>query len=227
MAQNTRIYLIRHCEAQGNKNRVFHGHYDSEITENGMCQLKLLSERFKDIPYDVIYSSDLQRAYKTAEAANKYRMLPIIKRKELREIFGGEWEDLDFVNIAKKFPAEFEMWTNDPKSFKMPGGESYFDFYNRIKAAMDTIIKENKGKTAVVVTHGTVIKLYLTYASGLKLEDSEKIEWCDNTAVSVIDYDDNFVPEIEFMNDNSHLTEETMTIHTQEWYREYKMKGKV
>lgn len=218
--------MVRHCEASGNKNRIFHGHFDSDITENGKSQLKLLSERFKKITFDAIYSSDLKRAYKTAEAVNKYMSHNITEQRELREIYGGEWENIDFEEIAKRFPVEFEMWTKSPENFRMPGGESYLEFYGRIKTAIYNIISQNKGKTVVAVTHGTAIKLYLTYASGLDLSRSEEIAWCDNTAVSAIDYDENSKPHIVYMNDSNHLTTDTETITSQKWWQEYINGGK-
>ena len=51
----TRIYFVRHCEAEGNFYRLFHGHYDSKITQNGKIQLGYLAERFKDISQDLWY----------------------------------------------------------------------------------------------------------------------------------------------------------------------------
>ena len=74
----TRIYFVRHCEAEGNFYRLFHGHYDSKITQNGKVQLGYLAERFKDIPYDYIYSSPLNSTMLTAKAVNKYKNLDII-----------------------------------------------------------------------------------------------------------------------------------------------------
>lgn len=45
----TTIYLVRHCESMGNINRIFQGHTDEEISENGRMQLEKLAERFRDI----------------------------------------------------------------------------------------------------------------------------------------------------------------------------------
>ena len=50
----TSIYLVRHCQAQGNVNRVFQGRIDSEISEEGRRQLDRLAERFRRIPLDAV-----------------------------------------------------------------------------------------------------------------------------------------------------------------------------
>ena len=57
----TRIYIVRHAEAEGNLYRRIHGQYDSLVTPLGYRQIEALSRRFQDIPVDAVYSSDLYR----------------------------------------------------------------------------------------------------------------------------------------------------------------------
>ena len=73
----TTLIFIRHCEAYGNHMRVFQGHTDAPISERGARQLEALSARFAGIPFDAIYSSPLQRALHTAQAANAHLQLPV------------------------------------------------------------------------------------------------------------------------------------------------------
>ena len=62
----TRLYLVRHAQAQGNVEKTFQGSIDAPLSALGMEQLERLAERFADMPFDVIYSSPLARAYQTA-----------------------------------------------------------------------------------------------------------------------------------------------------------------
>ena len=58
----TRIYLIRHAEAEGNLYRIAHGHEEGLITDyRGPRQIRALAQRFRDIPVDAVYASDLIR----------------------------------------------------------------------------------------------------------------------------------------------------------------------
>ena len=58
----TTIYLVRHAEAEGNLYRIAHGHYNSCITDDRGCrQIRALAERFRDVPVDAVYASDLIR----------------------------------------------------------------------------------------------------------------------------------------------------------------------
>jgi probable phosphoglycerate mutase len=58
----TKIYLIRHAEAEGNLYRRAQGHWDGKITDLGRKQIEALADRFKDVRIDAVYSSDLSRA---------------------------------------------------------------------------------------------------------------------------------------------------------------------
>ena len=88
----TKIILVRHCEAQGNHERVFQGATDCDITERGERQLEALSERFRTVEFDALYSSPLLRARRTAEAVNRHHGLPMAIEPGLREINAGHWE---------------------------------------------------------------------------------------------------------------------------------------
>ena len=55
----TKFYLIRHGESQANKNGVFIGHTDIDLTEKGHKQAQLTAEYLKDVTVDAIYASDL------------------------------------------------------------------------------------------------------------------------------------------------------------------------
>ena len=87
----TDLYLIRHAEAEGNVFRRLQGQYDSMITANGMRQIAALAARFRDIPVDAVYSSDLTRTCTTAGAICAPKRLPLHRERRLREI--TDWFD--------------------------------------------------------------------------------------------------------------------------------------
>ena len=65
----TKIYLVRHAEAEGNLYRIAHGHYNGLITDwRGPKQIRALAQRFEGIRVDAVYSSDLYRRQTTAQA---------------------------------------------------------------------------------------------------------------------------------------------------------------
>ncbi len=220
----TRIVLIRHCEAQGNHERIFQGRTDADISENGKEQLMALAERCQKILLDAIYSSPLKRAYKTAEAANLHHNLPIKTMEDLAEINGGHWEGVRWHCLPKLFPEEYKAWEDAPHDFAPKGGESMKQVFDRIWNAIMAIVEENRGKTVAVVSHGCAIRNFLCRAKGLPIEKLNDIGWCDNTAISIIDFDEENRPRIMLLNDASHLTKEISTFAKQDWWR--KQQGK-
>ena len=62
----TTIYLVRHGEAEGNAFRRIHGQYDSMLTPTGFRQVEALARRFREIPVDACFASDLTRTSLTA-----------------------------------------------------------------------------------------------------------------------------------------------------------------
>lgn len=215
----TKIILVRHCEAQGNHERVFQGAIDCDITERGRVQLDALSERFRSVEFDVIYSSPLLRARRTAEAVNRYHGLPMQIESDLREINGGHWEGKKWPDFPKLYPQEARAWNLTPWDFAPEGGESMRQVYGRIRRAVTAIAAKERGRTVAVVSHGCAIRNLLCYAHGWPIERLNEVEWCDNTAVSVLEFDEDGCVNILLENDASHLTEDTSTLAGQEWWK--------
>lgn len=77
------IYFVRHGETAENAGGVVQGQTDVPLNENGLIQARLVGERLKNEPFDVILSSDLQRAAITARSIANGR--EIIYTPRLRE----------------------------------------------------------------------------------------------------------------------------------------------
>lgn len=215
----TRVYIIRHCEARGNVDRIFQGHTDADISENGQKQLERLHERFLSVSYDAIYSSPLLRAQKTAAAVNHLN-LPLRMEKGLIEINGGVWEGKPWADMPSLFPEDARHWNLSPWDFAPENGEPMRHIYGRIYEAVTSIVRENAGKTVVAVSHGCAIRNLLCRMKGLPVEGLNEVEWCDNTAVSLLEFDENGNGKILLENDNSHLQQDGLsTIAKQNWWK--------
>ena len=215
----TTIILVRHCEAQGNHERIFQGATDCDITERGERQLEALSERFRTIEFDVLYSSPLRRARRTAEAVNLSHGLPVQIEPGLREINAGHWEGKRWADFPALYPDEARAWNLAPWDFAPKGGETMRQVYERISATVRSIAQKERGRRVAAVSHGCAIRNLLCYAHGWPIERLNEIEWCDNTAVSVLEFDEDGAISIPMENDVSHLTQELSTFARQEWWK--------
>ena len=203
----TRMYIVRHCEAMGNVLRIFQGSTDLDISELGKVQLKFLEERFNAIPLDRIYSSPLKRAQKTAEAIKGAKNLEVENLSGLTELYGGIVEGKPFKEAFNSIEGLADIWDNHPEDFAPDGAEPMRNAYERIWYTIYDIAKENKDKVVAISSHGGVIRCLMCRLSKGNIKELKSIDWCENTGVSLIEFDDNLKPTVVFYNDYSHLPE--------------------
>lgn len=219
----TTVFMIRHAEAEGNLYRIVQGQFDSCITPRGRKQIAALAERFRDVPLDALYSSDLRRTRETAKAITKYHKLEPHYSARLREINLGVCEGLSFGDMGRLDPVQMDKFNNDPAEWRAEGAETFAECTERIVSAVTEIAEANPNKTVAVVSHGMAIRSLLAYIMNVKSRDIPTLPHGDNTAVSKLVYDgERFT--VEYYNDNSHVPAELSTFARQSWWRK-KTKG--
>ncbi|MBQ1187058.1 MAG: histidine phosphatase family protein [Clostridia bacterium] len=215
-----KIYLVRHCESEGNKSRIFQGQHDADISEKGKKQLEFLAERFRDIPLDTIYASRLMRAQKTAQAIADVKGMSVQTNNAFIEINLGEFDGKPFDYIFETNPELKHAWYYEPYSFAPPGGETMKQVYDRAKAGFKEIIEnpENDGKTILIVTHGCCLRALMCSVLHGDIMRLGEMKGSANTAVTLLVCNENGV-KAEYMCDASHLPEE-FTSSTKNVYTE-------
>ncbi len=201
----TKIFLVRHCESEGNACRRSHAMYDGIITVKGIQQNEALSRRFEGIHIDAVYSSDAYRARMTAKAIAERHGLTVKPRMLFREYNVGVWEGLPSGNVPRLFPKEYDAWYNTPWAMITPGGDNYEIVRDRVLEGIRRVINEVGDGVALISTHAYTLRVLLCELSGLPKERMGEIAYGDNTSVSLICAEDAAHIKIEFMGDNSHL----------------------
>ena len=199
-----KLIIVRHGNSIGNFNRIFIGQTDWGLSELGEEQVKRTTEYLKQFHIDKIYSSDLCRAYNTVLPTANDRGMEIHKRVGLREIYAGEWEQKPFTEIAEKFPDTYWTFQNDIGNAHPDGGEKISDVFDRIKATLEEILAENDGKTVLIGTHATVIRVMNCLWHGDGLDKLQQYDWVSNAAVCHIEYDNGRYNVVEYGHD-AHL----------------------
>lgn len=181
-----KFVIIRHGYSLFNKTRQFSGQYDVPLTETGLKQAEITAKYVLDnYKIDVIYSSDLSRAIKTATPIATALNLPIIKEKMLREANMGIWETKTRDEVEKEYPEALKTYYEDTDNVYFQGGEKYVDLLTRSSQIMDKIAKENEGKTILISTHSGFVRGFVCFLKNIKFKEFGHVP---NASVTEIDY---------------------------------------
>ena len=151
------IYIIRHGQTDWNIEHRTQGHTDIALNKNGIEQAELITQKIANLKIDNIISSDLKRAYMTAQIINKKFNKTIEEDKRLREFCFGTLEGITRDKITQ------EIWDDFNKNAKQFNAETKEEIFNRIKSFMDDIKSNNINKNTLVVTHGGPIRMIKYY----------------------------------------------------------------
>ena len=186
----TTLLLIRHGQSQANLTRSFAGHTDVPLTELGLRQAECTAEFIlANYTIDRVYSSDLRRAYSTAEAVAQRLGLEVHTDPGLREIFAGQWEGKTFDRIWEEYSEDFGCWNRDIGNSQPTGGESVAQLQERMMAVLQEIAENNPGSVVAVATHAAAIRSVQCGVSGVGLAGMKDVPWVVNASVTELHYE--------------------------------------
>ena len=187
----TTVYLIRHGESEANRREAFLGHGDLDLTQKGREQACATADylySYEPKP-DAIYSSDLQRAYHTAEKTAELFDMPIIKEKGLREIDAGLWENVTFSELRKRFTESFGLWSDNIGLSGCDGGETVMQLQNRIVSTVERIAQKHENSVVFLFCHATPIRVFAAHCLGKTPDTIKEVPWPTNASVTKAEYD--------------------------------------
>jgi broad specificity phosphatase PhoE len=186
----TRFLLIRHGKTDWNVQGKIQGHSDIPLNVAGIAQAKSVAKKlFEDNEkVDAIYSSDLERAFFTAQEISSLFNKTIVTDAALREIFMGvaeginqtEYQHLykiDQDKLTEFFSDRWDRWQHTV----VPDAETIAETLIRIETFLRKIAQNHKGNTVVVVTHGAVIKTLIYH-------DTEVLAHTPNCCIAIFEY---------------------------------------
>jgi len=165
----TELIIIRHGQTAGNLENRHQGHLDSDLNELGIRQAQAIATRLATVSFDALYSSDLTRAYHTAQYIAQKTGHAILVDPRLRERNYGVFRGMTLREIQQKYPQEFAFFQSGDPDYAIPEGESSRQKYERTIQCMTQIVSTHLGRRVVVVTHGGVLDAVFRYTVGLPL----------------------------------------------------------
>ena len=161
-----KIIIVRHGQTAWNVDEVFRGRIDVELNETGIKQAELLAKYLSRFEIEVVYSSPLIRAQKTAEMIATPHQLAVKIAPGLVDLDYGEWQGLLHRDVKRKYKELYEKWLNSPQAVTMPSGESLSDVRKRVIGVIGNVLAKYQG-TIVMVSHRAVNKVLICALLGL------------------------------------------------------------
>lgn len=200
--EKARLIFVRHGQSVGNFNHVLLGHTDLDLSELGYEQARISADALSDEKIDVIYSSDLKRAYNTAVAHANIRNMTVIADKGFREQHLGRMENASVAVLRDANDAEYLVFKNDFGNFHPTGGESTYALGERIYENAIRVARENIGKTILIGCHAAAIRSLFGKLLGFSREQiSRELNFPLNASFSIVEYTDGELFPIEYSRD--------------------------
>ena len=171
----TTFYIVRHGQTDWNAQKIIQGQLDIPLNETGEKQAKEVAEKFKNIKFDLVFSSDLLRAKRTAEIITLEHKLAVETTNVLRERAFGEMEG----KSSKVFFAYRDLLnalTHEERQHKKPyeNFESDHELTTRVITFLRETAITHQGKNILVATHGGILRMILLHLGHFDYKTIEK-----------------------------------------------------
>lgn len=182
-----KIYLTRHSKTKWNEEKRLQGRKDSPLTQKGIENALALKKYIQNMQFDFIFSSPIQRAYRTAEIV--FENQNIIQDARLSEMNFGDFEGRKISDILKTDDELYHQLWHEPEKFTcIPHGETYDQVIERVTSFLKDIEHLPDQSQVMIVTHGMCFIVLLATMLGLKKKDfiqfnQKVVDGCSLTCV--------------------------------------------
>ncbi|MBE3582964.1 MAG: histidine phosphatase family protein [Limnochordaceae bacterium] len=201
----TRLLLIRHAQTDWNHQGLIQGQLDPPLNETGMAEARAVARAVRywaetmGQPIRVIFSSDLQRAYQTAQIVQGEVGAPLHLHQGLREHRLGDWQGHSAQELQTTDAEAWQRWIDSGGQSRPPGGETILEVQSRMVATVEEIARSFVGSNVLVVSHGASLKALLCWVLGLNLALRTHFFLANASLTSVLWHTEK-APVLEFLN---------------------------
>jgi broad specificity phosphatase PhoE len=192
------IYLIRHGETAWNAdNNRYCGRTDIPLTEKGVKQAEMLRQQLKNITWDGVFSSPLQRAFTTAQIASGST---VVKDERLIEADFGLWEQKTKEEFLAEHAQLWHDWMRDPANNRAGGtGETATQIVQRVDDFFQSLQKQYRAGNFLVAAHNGVNRLFLAHKLGMPLRNY-RMFFMENAAPSMFTLEPDGTLVLRYLN---------------------------
>jgi probable phosphoglycerate mutase len=187
-----RLVLIRHAHSEANAAGILSGRLPNvHLSEKGVAQSENLAVRLGNFPVSSLRISPMERCFETISPwinsvvlANYPKFQPELD-PNLTEVDYGNWSGKKLAMLSKN-----KLWKivqESPSRMYFPDGEGIAQMQARAMTSVHEAVSAKGKGSAVIVSHGDVIKSIVTSALGMHLDEFQRIV-IDPASVSIIDF---------------------------------------
>ncbi len=160
------IYCLRHGEAEHNLLHLMNEDPSKQIhlTDLGRRQIEASALTIKNVPLEVIFTSEFPRAIETARIINRQHNVPIIQDKRLNDLVSGV-EGQTYHSYKEQIKRTAEKQGIDPDYVRLNNGESFEDERQRVCTFLDEIRTQGYGQV-LISAHFDTVCIIQRYARG-------------------------------------------------------------
>jgi ribonuclease H / adenosylcobalamin/alpha-ribazole phosphatase len=199
----TVTHLLRHGQTEHTPERRYSGRNDLPLSRTGRAEAEAAGVRAKELGIEVVVASPLRRTRETAEVVAAALGLPVTYDDDLVELDFGDLEGLTFDEARAKHPLAARRFMDDV-TVAAPGGESIADVSARVARARRRILSQHEGRTVLIVSHVTPIKLLLAAGLGAGDEVVHRV-FLEAASLCSVAWSSDGRASVRLVNDTSHL----------------------
>lgn len=196
--ETLKLYIVRHGETEWNVIKRFQGQLNTPLTEKGMEKLRETGKKLENVLFDEVYTSELGRTVASAEIilnenrGYRNKKLELKKLAELNEVYFGVWQGLTYEEVFLKYPEEANNYFYNVKNYKAENveAENLKDALERFLKGINKILDSHESGNILVVTHGTVLEMFMNYVENKSIFDIDERTLMGNGDYKVFSYKD-------------------------------------
>jgi probable phosphoglycerate mutase len=206
-----RLVLIRHAHSEANAAGILSGRLPNvHLSEKGVAQSENLAVRLGNFPLSSLRISPMERCFETISPWINSVVLPNYPKFQpeldpnLTEVDYGTWSGKKLAMLSKN-----KLWKivqESPSRMYFPDGEGIAQMQARAMTSVHEAVSAKGMGSAVIVSHGDVIKSIVASALGMHLDEFQRIV-IDPASVSIIDFSTTKPRTLLFNDSRSVVTE--------------------
>jgi broad specificity phosphatase PhoE/ribonuclease HI len=187
----TTLVLVRHGATSLTAEKRFSGGLASSnpgLTDEGRAQVREVADWLAPLApaVEAIVTSPVRRTRESAEIVAERLGLGLVEEPGFAEMEFGSWDGMSFAEVREQSPDELDAWLGS-LDVAPAGGESFREVEKRVLDGLARTLETYAGRSVVVVSHVTPIKILVSHAVDAPLSALFRME-LSTASVSVVSF---------------------------------------